>query len=169
MLVGGIEELEKFVLKLKPLVKENMQENDVPLLSREELDKWEAKIAQRERVVADIYSQVDIEQLNEFNRITEEQRKVLESLSSLQKDVEEKSEQMEKVQQERFEKFRECIESVNISLSNLYKTLTLHGNCYLGYLNDKSGLFREGIEFHVKPDKTCFKVKFDRKLSHVKF
>lgn len=55
---------------------------------------------------------------------------------------------------QRHESVSSVLRRLNGHLSEIYRQLTVHGDCHLSFSNDRKVLFNSGINFQVKPDRT---------------
>eukprot|EP01126_Amoeba_proteus_P007678 TRINITY_DN12756_c0_g1_i1.p1 TRINITY_DN12756_c0_g1~~TRINITY_DN12756_c0_g1_i1.p1 ORF type:complete len:197 (-),score=45.06 TRINITY_DN12756_c0_g1_i1:190-780(-) len=95
--------------------------------------------------------------LAEFNLLREELDLVKEKCDTLSRRIDALKSENLTLQEKRYNQFSLYISKINESLSKIYSLLTLHGDCYLSYVQERIIFFEQGISFQVKPDRRQWK------------
>ena len=156
-LENDLLEVENFLKNLENKNKILESQKKPKKTKKTNFGEQEKKIEKTEMILKEIRSKIDKKKIEKYNELTKIQKTVFEFINQQKIFINEKIFSIEQLQNKRFNIFVNSIEKVNDSLSIIYKKFSVNGNCYLSFMKDKVGFFHQGVQFHVKPDKTFYR------------
>ncbi|GLJ14483.1 hypothetical protein SUGI_0234140 [Cryptomeria japonica] len=122
-------------------------------LASEAEDEEGLILAQEEMSLNEIRRSICADVLEEDVKYRKNESYFLKELNQLSRLIESNRNHKENLENERFHVFRESVKKLNSTLSNIYRSLTQHGDAYLSFTDEKCLLFCDGVNLQVRPDR----------------
>jgi chromosome segregation ATPase len=152
------EQKKELKTKLADVMDTSAEDNDFDISGEEfkrKIKRVELKIQDLNKRLKEISenNQLDLEAHEKHDKLAQKLRETKKSMEVVQTQAREQQVEISKLEDERYKTFCFFIDKINTSLSDIYHKLTINGDCYLGFTEDKKALFESGVWFQVKPDR----------------
>jgi len=155
--VKKLSDLQKQKAALK--IDENHMEVDIPILTKDQLDKYNPEELKTE--IATLEEQKkkmkpNMNAIREYRKKEEEFNTKFQELEKISQQRDAKRDEYEGLRTKRLTEFMKGFTQISMKLREMYQMITIGGDAELD-LNDRSDPFSEGITFSVRPPKKSWK------------